>query len=437
MIKQIIVFVFFSCIFNVAFAQKPSDEEVFNHNRWVRDGTAYYRGKNFPLALTSFEKAIQTSLADKNDYYNAACCASLVGNFEKAALYLTKSIDKGFWDVKWIVEDVDFENFRKDDRWGKAIQHLQDTILAFEKQFEKVKGIPLTDLVPYQQNAKWGYLQKHTRKIIVPANFQQVSFAGNCLKIKINETLNLGIDSNGKLIVKSDSPTNRFDDELEVYEISSDVIEIDSTPTFKGFALDEEGSINRVSSLIDQEDGYPIVLPMAPIKIDGGNYTVARKKGKYGLLSQDGSSHPKVGFMYKNLEWVYCYKGEGMWFFFQDGKNKFGYIHSSGEQRFYGEIDSLLSNQINYNLLNFNYAGVCKGKNCGIIDLSKMEWVIKPLPSVEFLNIAFTIKEDYCDLNRGIPIDRSKIVDFYFLAKDKNGQIFYLDKEGIKYTTIE
>lgn len=429
--KHLIFFALCFCSFSFAFAQNDAYSEHYKH---VQNGEAYYRGKNYTLALGSYEKAIQSPVTDQNDYYNAACCASLLGDINKAHLYLIKSIDMGYWDLAWMMKDADFDNLRKDEKWNQAVQHMQTTISNFEKLFAGVKGIPLTDLVPYNQNGKWGYLQKKTRKTIVKANFKAVSFAGDCLEIKLENNKLVGVDSEGKLSLKYNY--GRDNTSNEVYAISDDVVEIDSSADFKGFRMDAEGVINRVSSQIDQEDGYPIIK--GPVDIDGKKYAIARKKGKYGLFGEDGSSHPVIGFKYKDLDRVYNYKETSNWYLFQDEKNKYGFIHTSGESRFYGEIDSLESQKSNYEFWVCEYEVVQQQQKSGIIDLKTMKWLVKPLSGVKFLSVHFTHKYPYCEQFVSYPYEkRDLILETYFLAKNKAGQTFYVDKEGIQYLPLE
>lgn len=423
---HLLILIFFSC----ALIQAQNNNDNPKHYDLVDAATKLYRKKDYVSALAMFEKALQNADADKGDYYNAACCASLIGDLSKANQYLIKSIDTGFWDLAWMLKDSDFDNLRKTDQWQQAIQHLQNLIKSIEAQFSGVKGIALTDLVPYNKNGKWGYMQKKTKKVIVQANFIKAGFAGKCLEIEFQPGVKESIDVEGKLSLEY---RNIPDQRQTIYRLMDDKIKVDDNPDFKGFDVDGKGVINRVSAEIDTKNGKPVIGSMTPLTIGQDNYIIAQKKGKFGLMRQDGASHPIIGFKYPLLKKERHFEGEGTWFLFQDEENKYGYIHSSGEVKFYGELDSLLSLQDDYSFVAFGYEVIKQRNKSGIIDLKTMQWHIKPLANIKFMDVGFTHKGHYCSVYNYNPDDGSIILDTYILAKNKSGQLFYIDKEGVQY----
>lgn len=420
-----LLLIFLSC----ALIQAQNDEYSI-HFRIVEEATKLYQKKDYSAALATFEKAMQTAYGDKSDYYNAACCASLIGDLNKANQYLIKSIDTGFWDLAWMLQDSDFDNLRKTDQWKTATLHLENLIKSIEQQFIAVKGMKLTDLVPYCENGKWGYMQKKTKKIIVKANFTNVSFAGSCLEIEFQPRVKESINGEGKLNLKyADSPDQRPNE----FALMDYNIKIDDNPDFKGFQVDREGIINRISSEIDVKNGRPVLSDLTPVKIGQENYAIAQKKGKFGLYRQDGATHPIIGFKYPLLEEVRNFEGKGAWFLFQDDKNKYGYIHSSGQVKFYGELDSLLTLQGDYSFALFGYEIIKQGDKTGIINLKTMTWLLKPLVDLKFLDVGYTHSGNFCNIHNQTLNDYSIILETYILTKNKTGQLFYLDEEGVQY----
>ena len=60
-----------------------------------------------------------------NDFYNAACCAALVGDLDQAFAMLAALSDKGYRNVAWMQQDPDLESLRSDPRWKAAIERMQ------------------------------------------------------------------------------------------------------------------------------------------------------------------------------------------------------------------------------------------------------------------------------------------------------------------------
>lgn len=86
-----------------------------------------YHAKDFKQSLMTYEEAM---LFEKNDvrkiiYYNAACCASLVNDSDKAYKYLKKAIDLGYFNIHHIQHDSDFNNIKHKRRFKKILKKLK------------------------------------------------------------------------------------------------------------------------------------------------------------------------------------------------------------------------------------------------------------------------------------------------------------------------
>ncbi len=407
-------------------------KEGINYYRAVETATAFYEKKAYSDALKVFEQALSKPEANKNDYYNAACCASLVGDLDKANAYLNKSIELGYWDLKWMSNDADFANFRQDRRWEKAIQKLNTTLNTVEAKFERIKGLPLTALVPYQENELWGYLQQSSREILVKAEFEKVSFAGNCLEIK-QKSATYSIGPDAKILLEHNNKSTQYRERQFFQVVNPPTLLVDSSDGFKGFKVNEKGYISVVSKDVDQNNGKPIVSPIKPINIEGKMYAIVRKQGKYGLLDQDGATHPKIGFHYKILSYTTAFKGTEKCFLTKNESDQWGFVLSTGETRFQSEFDTLLRPEEYFKFFNLNLLIVKKGNTQGVIDIPTMTWALKPTENIEILDLGFTHKDNYCNTSVSSDIDQSKILDFYFWVKSINGQSYYIGKDQVSY----
>lgn len=123
-----------------------AQNNAYEFNDFIRRASAEYDKTNFKLALEFYEKALALN-PQTIAYYNAACCASLIGEVSKSADYLTKSIDREYLDKEWMVNDTDFEALKKTSDWQKIIEKIDKKISALEAEFDGVKKVPLSDLV--------------------------------------------------------------------------------------------------------------------------------------------------------------------------------------------------------------------------------------------------------------------------------------------------
>lgn len=396
-----------------------------NYYQEIATAEKHYKNKGYAHALHAYEQALSTPDAKKGDYYNAACCASLVGDLNKANTYLNKSIEMGYWDLKWMSNDADFANFRQDPRWEKTIQKLNTTLNAVEAKFERIKNIPRTDLIPYHENGLWGYLHRENKEILVHASFDKVGFAGDCLEIKYKNVL-FSIDVQSKIDLEyQDEPSNSHQQVFKVFTPPG----VDSSGALKGFKVNEKGYVSIVSKDFDQQRGGPIVFPIKPLYIDGQSYIVARKQGKYGLVNQDGVTHHKIGFNYKSININYSYAGSEKCFLVENEASELSFVLSTGEVRLQNSIDSIFNDQF----VQFKFAKVRKGQREGLIDLTKLSWAIPLTEGLNILDLGFTHRDWYCSISSSSDVEQSKILAFYFLVKNAKGQVYYMDKNQIVY----
>ena len=419
-----------------------AQNNAYEFNDFIRRASAEYDKTNFKLALEFYEKALALN-PQTIAYYNAACCASLIGEVSKSADYLTKSIDREYLDKEWMVNDTDFEALKKTSDWQKIIEKIDKKISALEAEFDGVKKVPLSDLVPFYQNGKWGYLYKIDRKIAIPPIFLSANFGGDCLSVRLDRVNLINIDGNGKFKIFRPSALDFMPPPPPDFPYW---VKADTTKGFKGFKINEYGRITQASSYYDDAIlsmsiegvggiGYeeaPETSPEvhSPAKIDGVWWAVAAKNKKYGLIDEQGNIHKKIPFNYQTLSLVKGTKKGEIWYFFKDLKNENGLINSKGEVKFYKEFD--LFNP--YSLKNTGFAEVRKGNLMGLVDLSSLEWAVKPA-NLQIQAIHFSYL-NRCGISYSLLRDRDKIKDIYFLCRDSNAT-YYLGRDGIKYLPVK
>jgi tetratricopeptide (TPR) repeat protein len=76
-------------------------------------GDDYTRRGRFVAGLRVDEQLSQLRPDDPMVQYNLACSYSLTGNFNRAAAALTKSLELGYRDFKWLAKDPDLCDLRE------------------------------------------------------------------------------------------------------------------------------------------------------------------------------------------------------------------------------------------------------------------------------------------------------------------------------------
>lgn len=412
--------------------------QPINYYYTVRLAENLYQKKDFKKSLEIYEQAFAAAEPQRVDLYNAACCAGLTGNFEKANRYLLKSIDNGYIDVQWLEKDTDFKDFKETESWLGILKKINAKRDSLVQAFGAVKKIPLTDFIPYQQSGKWGYLDKTSKNILVEASFVSVSFAGNCLKVELTKNNFFTIDAVGQLTIHRPTtypPSPPFSDYYGNPKI-------DSTEGFIGFRMSNSGKMTHVSGYYDKEEevfisndismdsgmdadleGVAPARVSRPFKIAEKWHAIVWKDGKARIINETGEIFKKVPADYVELNRIADFEGPENWFYFEDATKNKGFINTLGEMRFYKAFDI-------YESVAGKLIKIRKGNLNGIIDATTMQLVLEPIPQT-IQDIRYTF-EDNCT-TEWYRISRKRILDFYFWVKDKDGSEYYLDKNKTKY----
>lgn len=91
--------------------------------RYIQLANQLYQVKKYPESAAIFEAALKIQAVGV-DYYNMACCWSLVGNKDKAFDALNKAADIGYASRNNYEMDEDLASLKTDNRWVKLMQKL-------------------------------------------------------------------------------------------------------------------------------------------------------------------------------------------------------------------------------------------------------------------------------------------------------------------------
>lgn len=409
-------------------AQKTNSYE---YREVIRQALKFYQQKDFSKSLEKYEEAFQLTPANYIDLYNAACCASLTKDYDKAYAYLSKSIQKGYDDRQWLENDIDFEGFKGSKNWKKLIKSIDAKFAVITKDFKTVKKTATTDLVPFKENGNWGYLNRKNKKIAVPAKYKAVSFGGNCLQVTLPNNKIINVSQDRTISIYRPKRNTGFPPPPPAGLIYG-YPKVDSSENFNGFSLNKKGRISHVSSKYDKTEWEwldnspsPEIEIFGPIKIKEKWYATVQLNGKWGAIDESGKTLEHLEFKFEELHAIEEFEGSETWFYFLDSLDKRGFISTKGEIRFYDEFNKYpFSNLDKMKLLLVN-----KDQQAGIIDLTTMKWKLEMSPT-PISKIQYTY-EGGC--NQPLEDDRSKVKDFYFLTRDKDKNPYYIGEQNQVY----
>lgn len=87
-------------------------------------GNLYFEEKEYQLALTWYQQALQEDHPQAWMAWNAACAAAHLGQIEYAFNYLHRAVDLGFGDLDHLVQSEHLTALRSDKRWADLITRL-------------------------------------------------------------------------------------------------------------------------------------------------------------------------------------------------------------------------------------------------------------------------------------------------------------------------
>ncbi|WP_250419181.1 MULTISPECIES: DUF6624 domain-containing protein [Pontibacter] len=123
--KLLCCLVMLLCLSLMAKAQTPA--EAF----------AKYEAKEYKASAEMYDKILKGGKGSSTDHYNAACSWALAGNKDKAFAHLSKSIEKGWYNISHLKKDSDLNSLHADKRWNPLVHKLQAKLDKEEANYNK------------------------------------------------------------------------------------------------------------------------------------------------------------------------------------------------------------------------------------------------------------------------------------------------------------
>lgn len=302
-----------------------------------------------------------------------------------------------------------------------------------QKDFvDKIQGYDPMNLVPYNVNndsweKDWGLMDRKTKKkLTAPLMSHAGTFNAN-LTFFYNDC-DVKITNKLELLVKNLMIYSEDYDDSDRAKIKL----LDSINGFKGFEVDSLGNLTGYSQAYykNQNHYWNISTPFlyqnnyyAIVENSDGNSIIINTKGEAILKS-----------IYKAIVHTNYQKNNEDLLYVEDLEGKRGFITLSGSKFLYGELlkypfnhNDIFGYSIQHDGNNGNSYSVDAITQSGILDLTKMEWLIKPTKGLKMFDMVYAS-------NKSIKTDAEnrKLANIYFIVSGKKMD-YLIDEKNNKY----
>jgi hypothetical protein len=133
-----------------------------NYDDLIKKADSSYQAKNYKTSTDYFAKAIKVKPESKNNFYDAACAASLANDKKNSLKWLETTINNGYDDLNHINTDSDLDNVRNDKKFKKIIANLKKKIEMVEANYDKPLQTEL--LIILDEDQKYRMQMNETQK---------------------------------------------------------------------------------------------------------------------------------------------------------------------------------------------------------------------------------------------------------------------------------
>ncbi|WP_035651157.1 hypothetical protein [Flavobacterium sp. ASV13] len=277
---------------------------------------------------------------------------------------------------------------------------IKKEITAF---FAKADKTNLQSVLPFEVDGKVGLIDAVTKKVLLnPIKNFQVFTLFNPVMTGYYKDYEFAINpKNFKITIKKEPESNN-DLVPTIAEYKESTTDQDPKMPYesgiKGFTVDENGNLKTYAKIYKVDN----FRNLYPFKYKGKYYAIAAIKkndGKtyFGIIDTEGNTIENFDFVYSTIWFNEFAKNEDdVWFIANADinnscevllENAF-YINMEGKQKLKGEIPTFPSSDI------FGLNANCSGciKYSGVLDIEKMEWIIKPQSKIKIRWMDYTSK---------------------------------------------
>jgi len=301
-------------------------------------------------------------------------------------------------------------------------QVKKEIILLFAKADKK----NLQNILPYKIGNRIGFVDAKTkRKLLDPTDkLSDISLFNPKMKGVYMDQYKFEVDARNFNVEVTKIEPSGFD--ISCTDIKVDKIKlISSKDGYKGFKVDNNGKLTAYSDLYNVEECD--WLNVTPFKFQGKYYAIARKKtgvGNYsGIIDSVGNPLPHFNFIHKGIILIdEAGNDEDIWFFtgvFRDMNGSF--LSFNGKEKFKNKL--LSYPRSGSDIFGYNINSSEDGLTSGVLDIAKIQWVIKPQTKLKIIGLSYSSLEDLYIIDHK---NRTKATIYYKV--EENGKEYYIDQ---------
>ncbi len=408
--KKITILFFTLCVSLNLVAQ----ETIQKAQQKASEAMQQYYAKDFKASLQSFEEALKVKeLQHDGNLYNAACSAALCGEKNKAWKYLDMAIAAGYDNYPHLFKDADLETLHSDAKWKKLQSEKGLDVEKIKKAFANLKTeAQLMQLIPFNKNGLYGYMQYGTKKVMVEpmfnrANLFYVGWNGENKRMELERNgYKVWIKANGEVF--TDFPDSDFSPPMmEAMPMGG------GDEPFRPKA-DKEGLgfSSQLGTIVSYSKDY---TTFSEFTMNEKTCAIVTFQGKKGIVDEDGKAvHENFDTKYKEINYaVLSHQSNNPIVIYTQTTDDKWNIYSSGGTLIYEKLDQNPNYQAQYFLIKKD------GKH-GVISTEGKE-IIKT-----------KYKESYYYIQKHLTAKNEPHHLFQFkLEGDKD--FFYVDENGVEY----
>jgi hypothetical protein len=125
--RKAIIFLLFVC--SMSYGQ--------TYKSIISDADAFYNNKEYQKSVSKFKEAFKLETKSGNDFYNAGCAASLLGDKKLAFKWLNLALKNGWSNIRHLKTDADLTSLHSYKNWNKLTTAMQLAADKREANYDK------------------------------------------------------------------------------------------------------------------------------------------------------------------------------------------------------------------------------------------------------------------------------------------------------------
>ncbi|RCU42090.1 hypothetical protein EIZ47_10955 [Chryseobacterium lacus] len=124
----------------------------------VAEADAFYNNKEYKKSVEKYKEAFKLEQKSGNDFYNAGCSASLLGDKKLAFKWLNLALKNGWSNVRHLKSDADLTTLHTNKKWEKLVSEMQLIVDKREANYDKPLQAKLIAIFEDDQQIRREYI---------------------------------------------------------------------------------------------------------------------------------------------------------------------------------------------------------------------------------------------------------------------------------------